>query len=110
MKDVDWPELIGRTMVRDEVSKHFVGPGNEMYSFDFRSDLKKIIAPTLVLAGEEDPITPPAFSVEIAQHLPSGYAQLVCMSGAGHGVVPDKPEEVLALIRVFIADCRSEGG
>lgn len=103
VKDMNWPELIGRTVVRDEVSQHFVGPGNEMYDFDFRADLKTVACPTLVLAGEEDPITPPAFSTEIAGHLPSEYARLERVESAGHGVVPDKPEETFGLIREFIA-------
>ena len=96
----DW---LARTVVRDEVSQHFNGPGNEQYVMDFRHELPNVRCPTLILVGEEDPITPPAFSLEIAECIPSGYGQLVRVDGAGHGVVSDKPEEMFALIRRFVA-------
>ena len=70
---------------------------------DFRHELPNVRCPTLILVGEEDPITPPAFSLEIAEHIPSECRQLVRVEGAGHGVVSDKPEEMFALIRRFVA-------
>lgn len=55
--------------------------------------------PTLVLAGELDPVTPPAYGVEIVRHL--SHARLLVAPGQGHGVsrVGCVPE----LLRQFIA-------
>ncbi|MEM7427405.1 MAG: alpha/beta hydrolase, partial [Pseudomonadota bacterium] len=103
VQNINWPELIGRAVVRDDVSQHFAGPGNEMYRFDFRNDLARISCPTLVMAGVEDPITPPAFSEEIDGHIPRKHVRLERFSQAGHGVVPDRPEEAFSAIRRFIA-------
>jgi pimeloyl-ACP methyl ester carboxylesterase len=55
--------------------------------------------PTLVLAGELDPVTPPAYGGEIVRHL--SHARLLVAPGQGHGVsrVGCMPE----LLREFIA-------
>jgi pimeloyl-ACP methyl ester carboxylesterase len=55
--------------------------------------------PTLVLAGELDPVTPPAYGAEIVRHL--SRARLLVAPGQGHGVsrVGCVPE----LLREFIA-------
>lgn len=45
--------------------------------------------PTLVLAGQYDPITPPKWGEQIANHLTN--AQFVTFPGLGHGVNADDP-------------------
>ena len=40
--------------------------------------------PALVLSGELDPVTPPAWGLEVVKHLPNG--RHVVMPGTGHGV------------------------
>jgi pimeloyl-ACP methyl ester carboxylesterase len=50
----------------------------------FYEPLKSAI-PTLVLSGEIDPITPPSWGDQIAQHLTA--AKHIVMPGTGHGVV-----------------------
>jgi pimeloyl-ACP methyl ester carboxylesterase len=50
----------------------------------FYEPLKSAI-PTLVLSGEIDPITPPVWGDQIAQHLTA--AKHIVMPGTGHGVV-----------------------
>ena len=102
-RGTDW---LARTVVRDEVSQYFNGPDNEQYRMDFRANLAKVSCPTLIMVGEDDPITPPAFSLEIAGHLPPEYAQLERIGGAGHGVVADKPDEAFSLIRTFLEHLR----
>ena len=42
----------------------------EDYTFDYLADLTRIKCPTLVLAGEDDPITPPFYSEQIVAALP----------------------------------------
>ena len=61
----DW---LSRILWRNETALWFNGPHNEHGRMDFRPDLHRIECPTMVIVGEDDPITPPIFSDEIAAH------------------------------------------
>ncbi|KAJ6444129.1 proline iminopeptidase [Purpureocillium lavendulum] len=61
-----------------------------MPRFDLRSRLTEIKAPTLVVCGRHDPITPVMFSEEIAEHVPN--AQLTIFEESGHSPPSDEPE------------------
>lgn len=68
---------------------------------DLRPALPVMPWPALVLVGEHDPITPPAWSEELAAALPA--ARLVVLPGAGHMANVDAAErfntEILAFLR-----------
>jgi 3-oxoadipate enol-lactonase/4-carboxymuconolactone decarboxylase len=66
-------------------------------SFDLRDRLAEITVPTLLVAGREDPATPPAHLREIADAVPG--AALVEIPGASHLAPAQCPEEVLAALR-----------
>jgi pimeloyl-ACP methyl ester carboxylesterase len=70
---------------------------------DLRDDVASFAAPTLVLAGSEDPMTPPSCSEEIAELLPGDLGRLEIVEGAGHGTFRDRPEETEAILREFLA-------
>jgi pimeloyl-ACP methyl ester carboxylesterase len=70
---------------------------------DFRGALARVECPTLITAGDVDPITPMAFSEEIAACLPAGLVRFERFPGCGHGVHIDEPERAFALMREFIA-------
>ncbi len=58
---------------------------------DARDRIGQIAAPTLVLAGKEDPFVPFSLSEELAASVPN--ARLVTLEGGGHGfntAIPDK--------------------
>ncbi|MDP4033763.1 MAG: alpha/beta hydrolase [Pseudorhodobacter sp.] len=95
-------DRVSRVLRRDETALWFNGPSNEHGRMDFRGDLPRINCPTLVLAGEEDPITPPEFSDEIAAGLRSDSLTYLKFPACGHGVVNDKPHEAMAALRGFI--------
>lgn len=95
----DWQE---RVLWRDDTAIWFNGPRNEHGHMDFRADLGKIACPTLILAGEDDPITPPAFSDAIAAHLDDRLVTCLRFPDCSHGVVADKPEEAMAALRRFV--------
>ncbi|WP_371655638.1 MULTISPECIES: 3-oxoadipate enol-lactonase [unclassified Streptomyces] len=65
--------------------------------YDLRTELKKIAAPTLVVAGRADPVTPPAHARELADAVPG--ASLVEIAGASHLAPVERPEAVLAALR-----------
>jgi pimeloyl-ACP methyl ester carboxylesterase len=50
--------------------------------FDTRDRLHRIAAPTMVLVGQEDILTPPILSRELAAGIPN--AELVVLEGGGH--------------------------
>ena len=62
-------------------------------------EVRSIQAPTLILAGAEDPTGPKRFA-EISKLLPKG--QLVIIPGCGHVVFDCKFEETLSHILDFL--------
>ncbi|MEU3851547.1 3-oxoadipate enol-lactonase [Streptomyces sp. NPDC029554] len=66
-------------------------------AFDLRDRLPEIAVPTLLVAGREDPATPPAHLREIADAVPG--AALVEIPGASHLAPAQCPEAVLAALR-----------
>ncbi|MCW5254201.1 3-oxoadipate enol-lactonase [Streptomyces sp. SHP 1-2] len=66
-------------------------------AFDLRDRLGEITAPTLLVAGREDPATPPARLREIADAVPG--AALAEIPGASHLAPAERPEAVLAALR-----------
>lgn len=66
-------------------------------AFDIRERLPEIGAPTLLVAGREDPATPPAHLREIADSVPG--AALAEIPGASHLAPAQCPEAVLTALR-----------
>ncbi|KUO19400.1 bifunctional 3-oxoadipate enol-lactonase/4-carboxymuconolactone decarboxylase PcaDC [Streptomyces dysideae] len=66
-------------------------------AFDLRERLPEISAPTLLIAGRDDPATPPAHLREIADAVPG--AALVEIPGASHLAPAQCPEAVLTAMR-----------
>ncbi|MCE9521170.1 MAG: alpha/beta hydrolase [Alphaproteobacteria bacterium] len=91
-----------RAIMRREVYRHFSLEDGEIRQMDFREALGKLVCPVLVLAGAEDPITPPHLSREILTCIKAGVASLQVYDGCGHGAFRDKPEAVMGDIRAFI--------
>jgi len=74
----------------------------EDYSFDYLDDLKRIKCPTLVLAGEDDPITPAFYSEQIVAAIAPELVRFERFPNAGHGISADAPERFFAVLRDFI--------
>lgn len=64
---------------------------------DLRDVLPSITAPTLVVAGRQDPATPPAHAREIADTVPG--ATLTELADAAHLAVAEQPGAVLSALR-----------
>jgi pimeloyl-ACP methyl ester carboxylesterase len=63
--------------------------------------LHTIRAPTLVLAGDEDPIVPPANARLLSRCIPDARLHLV--RGGGHLFPLDQPLQTLAVLEDFLA-------
>jgi proline iminopeptidase len=71
--------------------------------FDARDRVGRITAPTLVLAGEDDPMTPVEAAEEIVALLPPGRGRLVRFADCGHGTYRDQPDATERVLRDFLA-------
>ncbi|MHC5905106.1 bifunctional 3-oxoadipate enol-lactonase/4-carboxymuconolactone decarboxylase PcaDC [Streptomyces sp. S6] len=77
-------------------------------SFDVRERLGEIRARTLVIAGREDPATPPAHLREIADGVPG--STLVELPGAAHLAPAQCPKAVLTALRAHLGGGGAELG
>ena len=68
--------------------------------FDVLSRLKAITAPTLVVCGEEDHLTPLRYAQFLAEHIPA--ARLVTIPRAGHMVMLEQPQAVAQAVEAFL--------
>lgn len=97
------PHQVARTIANPEVARHFLRPGGGLHRMDLRAALEAVRCPVLLLAGRDDPITPPEFSVEIAAHLPPASTALHVFDGCGHGPFRDDPDRVWPVVRRWMA-------
>lgn len=95
------PNNRSRAISNPDVSKHFFT--GEYVGMDLRNDVEKIVCPTLVLAGDRDPMAPRVTADEYVGLLQNADAQYEVVEGAGHGVWRDCPEEAEAILRGFIS-------
>ena len=77
-------------------------------AMDLRPRLGHIQAPTLVIAGREDPATPPAMAEEICAGIPQ--AELVLMPRAAHLLAVEHPEATAAHLGAFLDRHRGRPG
>jgi pimeloyl-ACP methyl ester carboxylesterase len=96
------PDATARTIRHDAVSFHYAASDHGETKLDFRDALARIQCPTLVIGGEDDPITPISRSELIAACLPQHLVRLVRVPNAGHGVHNDDPALAMRLLREFI--------
>ena len=67
---------------------------------DYRPGLAKIAAPTLIIVGDSDALTPPSFSEEM--HKSIRGSRLSIINGAGHLSPLEQPQQVSRVIRDFL--------
>jgi 3-oxoadipate enol-lactonase len=88
----DAPELVRtyRAMMVSAAREGYAGCCEALADWDPGDELAVIRAPTLVLAGSEDPATPPAQGEVLAGRIPG--ARLSVLEGAGHLANLEEPE------------------
>jgi pimeloyl-ACP methyl ester carboxylesterase len=95
------PDVTSRMIFNHKLGLRFFN--GEGRTFDLLEDLKRIECPTLLLAGEDDPVTPIEDASDIAVRIPADLLHFVRFANAGHGVFRDDPERALQVIREFVA-------
>lgn len=61
------------------------------------NEAARVTCPTLIVAGDRDPFNPLAAIQALVVRLP--HARLVTLPGAGHDLLAERPEQVIALAR-----------
>ena len=96
------PEAAQRAVKHFEVLHRYRRPGGEGETFNLLPALSNVQCPTLVMGGEDDPMTPIECQADIAAALPANIVRFERFPECGHAVLPDEPQRGLALIRSFI--------
>ena len=68
---------------------------------DLRSELGKITTPTLILAGADDQVTPPADAEVIKAGIKGSRLEVI--ADAAHNLTTERPTEVNAAVEKFLA-------
>jgi pimeloyl-ACP methyl ester carboxylesterase len=96
------PEAGQRAIFRPEVLRWFTRPDGEGQTFDLFADLPRIRCPTLIIGGEDDPMTPIECQEDIVAALPAHLVRFERFADCGHGVVADAEQHAIAIIRQLI--------
>jgi proline iminopeptidase len=100
------PDLAARAMGETVYCASAAKRGFEILKgWDTRPRLAQICAPTLVLVGRDDYITPPNKSEDIQRHVPG--AELKIFERSGHMPHLEEPEAFFATIRDFVSRTRA---
>ncbi len=92
------PQVVGRfrAMLVATPREGYAGCCDAIAGMDLRGDLGSIRAPTLVLAGAEDPATPPDHGQAIAHGIPG--AEFALIPDAAHLASVEQPDRATELI------------
>lgn len=77
-----------------------VGRINALLAFDRRAGLSRIKAPTLIIASDNDYITPCYYAEALARAIPG--AKLAMVRGGGHSISKTRPDEFNRLVLEFL--------
>ena len=102
------PDVMARAMATANVDLTMQFFQGEWHTFDLRPALATLRCPTLVLAGSDDPITPPSESEDIVSAMPPGVARLELFADCGHPVYQDDHDKFLRIVRDFVASLGRE--
>jgi pimeloyl-ACP methyl ester carboxylesterase len=66
-------------------------------------DLDKVTCPVLILAGEDDPMSPAAAARRATSSVQQAAVQIQVFPGVRHGVFRQAPAEAFARLRAFLS-------
>jgi pimeloyl-ACP methyl ester carboxylesterase len=110
-KPADWSRRLDRidAMMREPGRMKAMQQMGRSAPADAGAQLAGVRCPVLVVMGTEDPdwASPQAEGEAILAELPAGLGRLEMISGAGHYPHAQFPDQVVALMRSFLADVRA---
>jgi 3-oxoadipate enol-lactonase len=75
-------------------------------AFDVTDRVEALTIPLVAIVGEQDVLTPPKFSVWLADRVGGASARI--LPGAGHLAMIERPAETNAALRAFVAEIASD--
>ena len=75
--------------------------GGDIAKLDFRTELKNLKMPTLILAGRFDRVALPRFSIQFKQYAPQ--AEFVMFEKSGHNPCIEEPAKMFQVVRRFLS-------
>ena len=92
-------ELAGRTRLGDP--RAYAATARAFGSYGWTAELCRVRAPTLILQGLDDALTPPGGSVILSRGIPR--SRLVMVPGAGHNLPIEMPALFTTAVLAFLA-------
>jgi 3-oxoadipate enol-lactonase len=89
-----------RTMIANTPADGYASCCAAIGAWDFAGELLEVPTPTLVIAGAEDPATPPEHARDIAALIPR--SRVVVLDGAAHLANMERPVEFNDLLRAHL--------
>ncbi len=100
--DGDAATRAGRALVNRAVQAHF-GRGGCGPLKVTAEELDKVTCPVLILAGEDDPMSPAAAAQRVASSVQQAAVEIQVLADVGHGVFRQAPAEAFARLRGFVS-------
>ena len=79
-----------------------VGHVEASIAHDVRDRLAAISAPTTVIAGECDRLTPPSYAEDVCEGIPNASYELITGSGSSHGLVRERLDTLVSIAGRFL--------
>ncbi len=92
-------EMAARTVANDQQA--YAAAARAISAYNWTADLSRIQAPTLILQGLDDVLTPPGGSVRMSRGIPR--SRLLLIPDCGHDVPVEKPELLTHTLLAFLA-------
>lgn len=96
----DMRERRARARLNEDVLTHF--RSGACGSADPSGDLPAVTCPTLILAGQDDPVVPAAAARRFAASFPHAPVSLEVMAGVGHGTFRQATQRAFTHVRHFV--------
>jgi proline iminopeptidase len=96
------PDRDLRAIGNEDLTWHYLRDEGGCISDDLLPGLASVRCPTLVMGGEDDPVTTIDDMADIAAALPPHLVRFERIPDCGHGPFFDRPEHTLKIIREFI--------
>ena len=75
--------------------------GGDVARLDFRRDLRRVEAPTLIIAGRFDRVSMPKYTLRLKAYMPQ--AEFVMFERSGHYPFIEEPQKHFRLLRRFLS-------
>jgi 3-oxoadipate enol-lactonase/4-carboxymuconolactone decarboxylase len=94
------PDAVGRTLgeLMDADDESYARLAEALGTFDRRADLGAITVPTLVLAGDSDPVVSADAAAALAAAIPGALGDATILRDTGHQAQLERPETVAAAV------------